>query len=300
VAFEAFNNNYRPHRSTLDLIAKANSIINEYVPLGLRLTVRQLFYQFVARTFIENTQSEYKRLADHISNARDGGKIDWDAIEDRTRHFNVMYGWLDPAHRIRSAAESYREDLWLRQYHHVEVWIEKEALLGIIEDICEQLRVPYCAHRGSASSSFVHQAGKRLAGICRQGRKPVVLHLADHDPTGIHMTDDLRERLSLYARTPIEVRRIALTLTQARPLPPNTAKEDDSRYDAYVAQFGFEDCWELDALPPDVLVDLIRTNVEQLMDAGAWNAARRREARNRKLITRVADNWAKVQKILKA
>jgi hypothetical protein len=298
MACDAFND-YRPHRSTLDLIEKANRIIDEYVPLGLRLTVRQLFYQFVARNFIKNTQQEYKRLADHISNARDGGKIDWGAIEDRTRTVNFLSGWRDPAHCIRSAAQSYREDVWLKQRHHVEVWIEKQALLGIIEAICEELRVPYCAHRGSASSSFVYEAGKRLAWISRLGRKCVVLHLADHDPTGIHMTRDLRERLSLYAGRPIEVRRIGLTLTQARPLPPNTAKDEDSRYNAYVDEFGFTDCWELDALAPDVLVGLIRTNVEQLMDADAWNVALRHEARNRKLLDCVAENWAKVEKLLK-
>jgi hypothetical protein len=298
MACEAFDD-YRPHRSTLDLIEKANRIINEYVPLGLRLTVRQLFYQFVARTLIENTQREYKRLADHISNAHDGGKIDWDAIEDRTRHVNFMYGWRDPADRIRSVARSYREDLWLKQRHHVEVWIEKEALVGVIEAICEELRVPDCAHRGSASSSFVYAAGKRLAGISRLGRKPVVLHLADHDPTGIHITRDLRERLSVCARMPIEVHRIGLTLTQARPLPPNTATDEDTRKPEYVREFGFEDCWELDALPPDVLVNLIRTNVEQLIDADAWNAALRREARNRKLLDRAAENWTKVEKLLK-
>jgi hypothetical protein len=189
--------------------------------------------------------------------------------------------------------------VWATQRHHVEVWIEKEALLGVIEAICEELRVPYCAHRGSASSSFVYEAGKRLARISDLGRKCVVLHLADHDPTGIHMTDDLEERLSLYARRRIVVRRIALTLTQARRLPPNTAKEDDSRYDAYVEQFGTTDCWELDALPPNVLVDLIRTNVEQLIDADAWDAALRREAHNRKLLDRAADNWTEVEKLLK-
>jgi hypothetical protein len=300
MACEAFID-YRPHRATLELIKLVNQVIDEYVPLGLRLTVRQLFYQFVARDWIKNTPQDYKRLADHVSNAREGGKIDWDAIEDRTRTVNFLYGWDGPAARIRSAVRSYRENVWEQQPYHVEVWIEKEALIGVIEDICASLRVPYCAHRGGASTSFVYEAGKRFAEILRQGRKPVVLHLADHDPTGVHMTKDLRTRFALYARQPVEVRRIALTMTQVRQYTPpaNPAKEDDSRFDDYVAAFGTEDCWELDALRPNVLVDLVRTEVEALVDGTAWNAALRREERNRKLLDRVANHWPAVVKAVR-
>jgi hypothetical protein len=97
------------------------------------------------------------------------------------------------------------------------------------------------------------------------------------------------------------VRRIALTLPQVRQLnpPPNTAKDEGSRKPEYVREFGFEDSWELDALPPDILVDLIRTNVERMIDADTWNTALRRETHNRKLLDRAAANWTEVEKLLK-
>jgi hypothetical protein len=51
-------------QKTLDLIDQANAIIEEYVGQGFVLTLRQLYYQFVARALIENKQSEYKGDAD--------------------------------------------------------------------------------------------------------------------------------------------------------------------------------------------------------------------------------------------
>jgi hypothetical protein len=81
-------------------------------------------------------------------------------------------------------------------------------LLGVIEDACTEFRVPYFAHRGNNSQTLQYQAGKRFAAYLDQGLIPVVLHLADHDPNGIDMTRDNRERLKLYARDDVEVTRL--------------------------------------------------------------------------------------------
>ena len=97
----------------------------------------------------------------------------------------------------------------------------------------------------------MYAAGKRFARIIAQGQVPIVLQLVDHDPNGVDMTRDIRERLAMFARQEIEVRRMALNLDQTAGLPPNFAKENDSRYADYVRQFGTTDCWELDALAPE-------------------------------------------------
>ena len=256
---------------TFALIDQLNAIIDEYQPQGLRLTVRQLFYQMVARGLIENTEAEYRKIGRLVTNGRDSGRIDWDAIEDRTRDVHRSRTWSEAADRLHSAADTYGEDLWADQDYRVEVWIEKEALLGVIEGVCNELRVDHCAHRGNASASLAYEAGKRFADIIALGQLPLVLHLADHDPTGVHMTHDLAKRFSKYAGTSIEVRRIGLTLAQVRRYapPPNTAKESDTRTPQYVEEFGFDDCWELDALPPDVLITLIRDNVEAPINRAA-------------------------------
>jgi hypothetical protein len=181
------------------------------------------------------------------------------------------------------------------------VWIEKSALLGVIEGVCGEWRVPYFATIGNSSQTLLHEAGRRFADYLDQGLIPLVLHLADHDPNGIDMTRDVRERLAFYTRADIEVRRIALTIDQVREYapPPNFAKETDTRYAAYVEQFGATDCWELDALSPTVISDLIRDEIRSLISEPKWKAAFASEKRNRTLLDHVADNWAMVETLLK-
>jgi hypothetical protein len=188
----------------------------------------------VARDFVANSQPEYKRLQRFFGDARDAGLIDWDTIEDRTRKVHTHAAWHSPADLIAIDATTFKTDLWVDQSYRPEVWIEKDALLGVIEGVCTEYRVPYYAHRGNDSKTSEYQAGQRFADYSAEGFIPVVLHFADHDPNGIDMTRDITERLELYAQEEIEVRRLALTMEQVRRYrpPPNFAKEDDSRFGA--------------------------------------------------------------------
>ena len=197
--------------------------------------------------------------------------------------------WSNPSEIIDVVAGQYREDVWAGQHFRPEVWIEKDALLGVIENVCEEYRVPYFACRGNNSESEQYKAGKRFADCLDEGLTPVVLHLGDHDPNGLDMTRDNRDRIALFARGDVEVRRIALNLDQVelyRP-PPNPAKETDSRYAAYARQFGTE-CWELDALGPDVIARLIRAELVGLIDDVAWNSAMAAEEENRTVLMKAA------------
>jgi len=277
---------------TLAQIDQANTIIAEYQAEGFTLTLRQLYYQFVARGLLaENTLREYKRLGRIVREARDAGLIDWDAIEDRTREVNNHSWWHSPADIIESAASSYCEDLWQGQPYRPEVWIEKDALLGVIEAVCTEFRCPYFSHRGNCSQTLVYEAGQRFAGQIDHGLLPLVLHLADHDPNGIDMTRDLTKRFALYARQPIEVRRIALNMDHVeryRP-PPNFAKEGDTRTSGYVERFGTEECWELDALSPTVIADLVRSEIRPLIDVDCWEEAIANEERGREQLRAIAE-----------
>jgi hypothetical protein len=291
---------YKPHAETLQVIERANDIIAEYEEQGFTLTLRQLFYQFVARELLPNQYKQYKRLGVIVRNARDGGLIDWDAIEDRTREVHTHSFWDSPADIIDEDAYAYHEDIWAGQRYRPEVWIEKDALIGVIEDVCTELRVPYFAQRGNNSQTLQYQAGKRFARYLGQGLIPIVLNLTDHDPKGIDMTRDNEERLALYARAEIEVRRLALNMDQVRRyrLPSNFAKESDSSFAAYVRRFRTRQCWELDALSPAVISDLIRTEIEALIDRRRWNVAKAKERRGRERLSAVAANWAKVEKLV--
>jgi hypothetical protein len=297
-AFKAIR--FKP--ATLALIGHANEIIGEYQALGFILTLRQLFYQFVSRPALglANTFDDYKRLGRTITDARRAGLIDWDAIEDRTRNVHRLPTWHEPPQIVASCAEQYREDAWASQPYRPEVWIEKDALTGVIEDVSNELRAPYFSCRGNVSEPEMYAAGKRFARIVRQGQVPIVLHLGDHDPNGVDMTRDIRERLRMFARREIEVQRIALNLGQVTSLPPNFAKENDSRYAAYVRQFGTTDCWELDALPPNVISGLVRAALDRLIDQDAWAAAIAAEHNNRAILLAAANNWSLVKSALRA
>jgi hypothetical protein len=161
--------------SSLEAIERANSILEEYArrPAPIVLTLRQLYYQFVARAWIANEQKEYKRLGKIVNDARMAGLIDWDHLQDRTRNLSQLPSWDDPGGVIKSAAVSYHRDLWAGQDCYVEVMIEKDALVGVIEVVCEQWDVPYFSCRGYTSQGETFCAGQRLLERIRAGQKAV-------------------------------------------------------------------------------------------------------------------------------
>ena len=284
---------------SLKLIESANEIIDEYQAEGFTLTLRQLYYQFVSRDLIKNLQTEYKRLGSVINDARLAGLIDWDMIEDRTRNVRRSPSWSDPAQIISAVSQQYQEDLWDGQEFRVEVWIEKDALIGVIEPVCERWRLPYFACRGYSSQSEQYRAGKRFADWRMNGQVPVVLHLGDHDPSGIDMTRDNTDRLAMFAEDDVDVRRLALNMDQVRRYrpPPNPAKESDGRSGPYIEKYG-PSSWELDALDPKVIDRIIETEVKQLLDLAIWSRAKLQEEDRRATLVKASENWGKVERFL--
>lgn len=128
-------------KDTLQVIQQANDIIEEYQHQGYELTLRQLYYQFVARDLIPNSQKSYNRLGNIISDARLNGDIDWDAIKDRTRYLQGNSHDTDPASAIEYAADSYKINLRKGQPVYVEAWVEKEALADVVGKACRPLDV---------------------------------------------------------------------------------------------------------------------------------------------------------------
>lgn len=262
------------HAKSYGLINYANQIIAEYQAAGFTLTLRQLYYQFVARDILPNKQRSYDNLGQLISDARLAGLIDWNAIEDRTRFLRGVTTYDDPSEAVRSARDEYAIDLWADQPTRVEVWIEKDALIGVIQRICNKYNVDFFACRGYASQSELYAAGKRIARRrMYQWQDTLVLHLGDHDPSGCDMTRDNAERLSMFAGREVNVERIALNMDQIEEFdpPPNPAKLTDSRANAYIEQYG-DDSWELDALEPRVIESLIEDRVKKVIDFGKWEA----------------------------
>lgn len=277
---------------TIQVIGQANDIIEEYAAQGFDLTLRQLFYQFVSRGLISNKDKSYKRLGSIINDARMAGLVDWATIKDRTRTLRTLAHWGSPKEIIEACASQYRVDKWERQPNYVEVWIEKDALIGVIEGVCEELDVPYFACRGYVSQSFMYEAGMRISDRADDGKEAFILHLGDHDPSGIDMTRDIEDRLRTfhYGDSLVSVRRLALNMDQVdeHEPPPNPAKLTDSRAHEYIGNYGYES-WELDALPPNVIYGLVRDEVELLRDEDTWDEDVQRELDGRERIGEMAE-----------
>lgn len=278
--------------ASLEVIERANQIATDYARQGYDLTLRQLYYQFVSRDWLPNNDQSYKRLGNIVNDARLAGLIDWDHLVDRTRNLASLSTWETPGSIIDSAAYSYREDKWADQPEYVEVWVEKEALAGVVARPANRWQVPYFSCRGYVSQSEMHAAAMRISSHYAQ--KVTVIHLGDHDPSGLDMTRDIRERLSMFGAR-CTVNRIALNMDQVEQYdpPPNPAKITDSRSPAYVEEYG-EFSWELDALDPATLDALIDAEIQNHLNPDLWREAARREERAKDGLTTAARRWAEV------
>lgn len=285
--------------ATLVAIDQANSIIMEYQAQGFDLTLRQIYYQFVSRALIPNTQQSYKRLGSIINDGRLAGLIDWEAIVDRTRELEELNWWTDPTSILRASARDFRRDRWATQPTRIEVWIEKEALAGVFEPICEELEVPFFCCRGNTSQSEMWVGAQRFIEYREAGQECVILHFGDHDPSGMDMTRDIRDRMEMF-QTDLTVRRLALNMDQVEEFgpPPNPTKMSDSKAEKYVDQYGHSS-WELDALEPSTLSHLVEDEVLSYRDDELWDVAMEKDEDDVATLSWSAKNWAKVNKLMK-
>jgi hypothetical protein len=259
-----FYEEYKPRQETLKLIEKCNVILEDYDSQGYDMTLRQLYYQLVKENEIPNNKKQYDRLGSIINKARLAGLIDWSFIVDRKRKFEKLSHWNSPGEILDAVSKQYRIDKWATQTYRPEVWFEKDALTGIFERVCQEFDVPYFATIGYNSQSAMWKAGRqRLKGWRENGQVPIIFYLGDHDPSGLHMTVDVLERLQLFCGFSVEVRRLALNMPQVEQYnpPPNFAKDTDSRFEEYKKRYG-TDSWELDALNPEILSKLVKPNLK--------------------------------------
>jgi len=285
---------------SLYLIEKANEIIDGYKADGYELTLRQLYYQFVARDIIPNNQKSYDNLGSLINDARLAGLIDWRAIEDRTRYARNIFHWEDPKYLLRNAAKQFDLNKWKGQKEYVEVWVEKDALVGIVEKAASVYDVPFFSCRGYVSQTEMWNAAQRIIRKINDGEheRATIIHLGDHDPSGKDMTRDINERINMfcsqhgYGYGCFEIQRVALEMEQIYKYnpPPNPAKITDSRCGKYVEQYG-NNSWELDALEPSVMENIIISSVLDHLDLRLYRENEKKENEIKEKIERYAENF---------
>ncbi len=257
-----------------EYVKATNNIISQY---DILLTVRQIFYRLVSNGFIQNTINSYKLFDRMITRGRERGDIDARSIVDRARQvIGGDYGYVSVQDFVRTKiseledTEQYTRRIWDDQPQYVEVWVEKDALATLFSSIADGYRVITYPSRGYSSYTKVYEAINNRFSL--YGNRPItILHFSDHDPSGLNMTQDIQSRLYRYG-SHAKVKRIALTYTQVRQfgLDPMPTKISDSRWREYSIQYGSQ-CWELDALPPNELQNIIKDAIKAHVDASRWN-----------------------------
>jgi hypothetical protein len=310
-------------------LTQVNRIIIEYQAQGMPLTLRQLYYQLVSRGIIPNRLPEYSKLSKVLKEGRMSGVVDWDAIEDRLRSAEKPPSWGGPAEIIESAINSYAKHRMEGQENYIEVWVEKDALSGVLSIVTEEYHIPICVNRGYSSASAMFDSYKRFKRALEGGQKIVILYLGDYDPSGVDMIRDVKDRplemllsrssfiedvyeewikkehdgdwqdaqwdlegrhdteddcyimeedddenemrqfepMKAFIKERFEVVSIALTRAQIRQYrpPPNPAKKTDPRAKDFIEKHGHQS-WEVDALRPEVLNDLLRNAILARID----------------------------------
>lgn len=280
----------------LALVEFCNSVIEAFAKQGFDLSLRQLYYQCVARNVIPNRVEAYTSLGKLINDARLAGLVDWSRIVDRGRPLHQTTQWNAASSALAALGQGFKLNYWRTQPYYLEVMVEKQALEGVLLPTCQRLGVGFMANKGYSSVSSLYEASRRYLAALKRGKQVCVFYLGDHDPSGCDMTRDVRERLALFCGQPIDVKRLALNKSQVdeHNLPPNPAKLSDSRSSAYVDKFG-ESSWELDALPPQVLVNYVVAAVSRRLDMKAWRQSTQREAAARSHLKLMAESLAKAE-----
>lgn len=270
-------------------IREMQDIVEDYSNQGLKLTARQLYYQFVSKDLIPNSERSYKNITTLLAKARYAGMIDWDAVEDRGREVQSWQDYENLSEAVDSIVRSYRLPRWRGQNKYVELWVEKQALAGVLEPLAYEFHASLMVNKGYSSASAMYASAQRFMMEANQvesdyyaedkdEREPILFYLGDHDPSGEDMVRDIEDRLVEFGVQNLTVTKLALTMKQIKKYnpPPNPAKATDARYAEYAAKHGASS-WEVDALPPNVLQQIIRDAFEGVIDRGKMDAVKREE-----------------------
>jgi hypothetical protein len=266
----------RMSKTNKERLEKINSIIEEYQEQDLVLTLRQLYYQLVSRDVIPNVHSEYAKLSTLLKEGRMAGIVDWDAIEDRLRKPYSPASFNGPEEILSAAINQYQRPRQDGQDNYVEVWVEKDALSGVLTRVTKKYHIPIMVNRGYSSASAMFDSFMRFERAHEHGQAITIFYLGDYDPSGIDMIRDIRDRTMEFAAGHFEedvedfrfeIIPIALTREQINLYKPpaNPAKRKDPRAGKFIKDHGSKS-WEVDALRPEVLNEILEQAIVDKID----------------------------------
>jgi hypothetical protein len=282
----------RRARRTKAEIATVRNTIKDILEADHPMSVRQVFYQLVVRNVIEKTEAEYHQTVIRLmTEMRLDGDLPFDWVVDESRSVRVTETYNSIEHALEQTAKFYRRSALEQSDDYVEIWIEKDALAGVMWDVTSDYDVPLMVSRGMPSLTFQHGSALAIRRAAKRGKDTYIYQFGDHDPSGVLIPQTIERRLSemcerLHCPPPI-VERVALTKQHIAEysLPTRPTKRDGNRH-----AHKFEgDSVELDALPPRVLRGMVREVIERHISARELEILRATQDSERELLKAWAD-----------
>ncbi len=264
-----------PAQKTLALTAAIVDILEEIQPA----TVRAVCYRlFVAGHIANMSKGQTDKVSRVLVAARETGRVPWEWVVDENRAAERLNMWDNPEQILRATVRQYRKDYWQDQPRVIEVWSEKGTVRGTLAPVLDAYGITLRVLGGFSSATQLHDAALEQAS---SDKPTTILYVGDRDPSGMSMSArDIPGRLARFGGT-AELVRLAISREQIAEhgLPgfPAATKSGDPRHDWFVANYGHT-CWELDALPPPVLREVVEDAILCRLDGTRWERARMVEA----------------------
>lgn len=284
----------------LEILTLADEIIEAYMDINIKMTLRQLYYQMVTDNHIPNDDIAYKKLSDLITDGRYLGIIHWDGIEDRGRPISKPLEFEDLSELMDVAFRSYRLPRWEGQNYYIELFSEKDAISSILSPVAKKWHIPYSFNKGYASVTTMYSLFSRIEKAIIEDKNIAIFYLGDHDPSGLDMVRDIEERLGeFFDNRPelfelasfldkVEIVSVALTIEQIKEYgpPPNPTKLTDPRAKDYIKRYG-KTCWEVDALKPDIMMGIVEDSIKKYIDIDKYEMWIEKEKEDKRLLRKL-------------
>jgi hypothetical protein len=269
---------WNPRSEVTTVVVQVEEVILEYT---MALTVRQIFYRLVGKYGFEKTEQAYDRLGEYINRARRAKMIGFDSIRDDGDIVGAIPGWTGPEQFwifAKAVAGNYfrRPDSDV----YVEIWCETAGMQPQIQEIADPFGVRVIAGGGFSSTSARYRAAKRLMEMANTGKRPIILLIGDFDPSGGSIMDVLVEDVIAFGAEDVEFIRLAVTEEQAKQYNLISAPQKDTdKRGEYMPE-----TWQAEALDPDVLAEIVKDKLTELIGRDALDKAEEQTKKDKKKI----------------
>jgi hypothetical protein len=278
----------RPRSTATEMGEFASQLISLLQAMN-PMTVRQVFYQATVRNYVDKTEAGYDRVQRMLVKLRRSEVVPYGWVADNTRWQRRVRTYSGPAEALERTAELYRKALWADLDQRVEIWLEKDALAGVIMPVTSLYDVPLMVARGYASLSFLAGAAEEIRQHAKHGVRSFIYHFGDYDPSGVDAANKIGSTLlEMAPDAHIEFERVAVTPEQIRRLhlPSRPTKTTDSRAKGFA-----KESVELDAIPPH-LRDYVEGLLAQHLPQDQLKILRAAEESERNSLLTIAKQFA--------